>query len=282
MPSFPRTNVGGVSVSRLVVGTNWFLGFSHTSFAKDDFIRNYQSRQRIAEVLAVFLEAGVDTVIGPMHPLLIEGIRDAEQRSGKGMILAVTPIFTAILGEAENREAEAVISECKEMGATFCMPHQQVTDALLDRSTRKIRGIERITETIRQYEMVPGLSTHLPETVTFCDENHYDVETYLQIYNAAGFMMPVEVDWETRIILDAQKPVWTIKPLAAGRLIPLVGLCFVWNTIRPQDLVTVGTTTPDEAREVIEMSLDFIEHRIPDNRLQETRSKAIFEKQFNL
>jgi hypothetical protein len=280
MPAFPRTNIGGVSVSRLVVGTNWFLGYSHTSLAKDDFIRNYQSRERIAEVLAVFLESGVDTVIGPTHPLLIEGIHEAEQRTGQKIILALTPIFETGLGAAGEGDAEAVISNCKQMGATFCMPHQQVTDALLDRSTRQIRDIERITALIRQYEMVPGLSTHLPETVTFCDERNYDIETYLQIYNSAGFMMPLEVDWEMRIILDAHKPVWTIKPLAAGRLIPLVGLCFVWNTLRPQDLVTIGTTSPGEAREVIDMSLDFIEHRIPDNRLQVTRSKAIFDKQY--
>lgn len=280
MPSFPRTTIGDVSVSRLVVGTNWFLGYSHTSFARDEFIRSYQSRNRIADILEVFLEAGVDTVLGPMHPLLIEGIREAEQRSGQKIILALTPIFNVDPDYLASQEPEAVIAECKQMGATFCLPHQQVTDALLDRSTRQIREIERITRLIRQYEMVPGLSTHLPETVTFCDENDYDVATYLQIYNAAGFMMPIEVDWETRIILDAQKPVWTIKPLAAGRLIPLVGLCFVWNTLRPQDLVTIGTTTPAEAREVIDMSLDFIAHCIPDNRLQVTRSKAIFEKLF--
>jgi len=40
MEKFPRTIVGGLSVSRLVIGTNWFLGFSHTSRAKDIFIQN--------------------------------------------------------------------------------------------------------------------------------------------------------------------------------------------------------------------------------------------------
>jgi hypothetical protein len=90
--------------------------------------------------------------------------------------------------------------------------------------------------------------------------------------------MPIEVDWGLRIIQEAQKPVITIKPLAAGRLIPLVGLCFVWNTVREQDLVAIGTTTPDEAKEVIELSMDFIERRQPDNRLQYTRSKSVLTK----
>jgi hypothetical protein len=278
MVNFPRTTVGGISVSRMVVGTNWFLGYSHTSAAKDDFIVNFQTPSRIADVLEVFLQSGVDTVMGPLHPLLIEGIDEAQQRSGQKIILMLTPQFNVRLDGPADQEPEAVIAACQKMGAIFCMPHQQVTDALLDRTTRQIRGIDQITTLIRQYGMIPGLSTHLPETVVFCDENHYNVETYLQIYNAAGFMMPVEVDWELRIIQEAQKPVITIKPLAAGRLIPLVGLCFVWNTLREQDLVAIGTTTPDEAKEVIELSMDFIERRQPDNRLQYTRSKSVLTR----
>jgi hypothetical protein len=39
----------------------------------------------------------------------------------------------------------------------------------------------------------------------------------------------------------------------------------------------VGTTTPDEARELIELSLDFLNKRIPDNTLQKTRSKMSLE-----
>ena len=28
---FPRTTVGGVSLSRMLMGSNWLLGYSHTS-----------------------------------------------------------------------------------------------------------------------------------------------------------------------------------------------------------------------------------------------------------
>jgi len=39
MTEFPRTNVGGVSLPRMIIGSNWFLGYSHTSLAKDHFIK---------------------------------------------------------------------------------------------------------------------------------------------------------------------------------------------------------------------------------------------------
>jgi len=69
------------------------------------------------------------------------------------------------------------------------MPHQMVTNALMDRMYRKIRDIDGYTKLIRQYEMVPGLSTHMPETVVYADETDTDIETYTQIYNATGFLI---------------------------------------------------------------------------------------------
>ena len=38
MTKFPRTKIEDLSVPRMVIGTNWFLGFSHTSRAKDELI----------------------------------------------------------------------------------------------------------------------------------------------------------------------------------------------------------------------------------------------------
>lgn len=277
MEKFPRTIVGGVNLPRLIVGTNWFLGYSHYSAAKDDFIRKMQTAHRIADILEVFLSYGVEAVMGPPDPLLSAGVHEAEQRSGQPVTLILTPSFNILPGGSPETEPEAVIAECKKMGATFCMPHQCVTDAILDRMHRNLRGMDTYSTLIRQYEMIPGLSTHLPETVVIADESSADVETYIQIYNAAGFLMPVEADWALRVIQKAKKPVMTIKPLAAGRLLPIVGLTFVWNTLREQDMVTIGTTTPEEAREVLDLSLDLLTRRTPDQQLQRTRSKTALE-----
>lgn len=274
MSEFPRTTVGGVSLSRMIIGTNWFLGYSHTSAAKDRFITSYQTRENVADILSAFLERGVDVVMGMPVPLLREAIGEAQDRTGRAVTLILTPQFNILPGGPEELEPERVFDTCRALGATFCMPHQSITDALLDRMHRTIRDLDRYTALIRARGMVPGLSTHMPETVGYADAMDADIETYIQIYNAAGFLMQIEADWVMRIIRNAKKPVMTIKPMAAGSLLPVVGLAFVWNTIRDQDLVTVGTTTPDEARELVEISLDLLARRIPANELQRTRSKA--------
>jgi len=270
---FPRTIVGGVSLPRLLVGTNWFLGWSHTSLAKDNFIKEYQTRERIVAMLRVFMDYGVDAVMGPLSSHLDDSIREAEQITGQKIIRIYTPAYDLNPDAAPAERAEAVFDRCAGLGATFCMPHQSVTDALLDRRAGEIRELSQYTAMIRARGMIPGLSTHMPETVIYADKMAADVETYIQLYNSAGFLMQVEADWVMRIIREAKKPVMTIKPLAAGRILPVVGLAFVWSTIRNQDMVTIGTTTPDEAREVIELSLDLLNRRLPENQLQETRSK---------
>ena len=277
MDKFPRTMVGGVSMPRMIVGTNWFLGWSHQSGAKNNFIKSFQTRERIAELLGVFLDAGVDAIMSPISPMLRDAIRDAEDRAGRKMISILTPDFNLTAGGPPEQEPERVFDVRREMGATFCMPHQCVTDALTDRRARVIRDLDRYTKMIRDRGMIPGLSTHMPEVVPYADAMNADVETYIQIYNAAGFLMQIEVDWVMKIIAEAKKPVMTIKPFAAGRLIVPVGLAFVWSTIREQDMVTVGTTTPDEAKEVISISLDLLSRRQPSIELQKSRSKRSLE-----
>ncbi len=270
---FPRTTVGGVSLPRLLVGTNWYLGWSHTSLAKDNFIKEFQTRERIVAMLRVFLEYGIDAIMAPLSSHLDNSISEAEQQAGRKITRIYTPSFDLDPNAQPSDRPEAAFDQCAAFGATFCMPHQSVTDALVDRRAGEIRDLDLYVHMIRQRGMLPGLSTHMPETIVYADKMGADVETYIQIYNSGGFLMQVEADWIMKVIREARKPVMTIKPLAAGRILPVVGLAFVWNTIRDQDMVTIGTTTPDEVREVIEISLDLLNRRIPENKLQETRSK---------
>ncbi len=274
-PSFPRTWVGGLSLPRLIIGTNWFRGYSHTSRAKDEFIREYQTPQRIAAVLEVYLAAGVDAVMGgDLGGGMSEAISRVEQAAGRRMIRIFTPHFNLRPGGPPDQEPERVFDRCKAMGADICMPHQVVTDALVDRRDRVIRDLDRYTAMIRERGMIPGLSTHMAETIPYADAQQADVETYIQIYNAWGFLMQVETDWVMRIIAQARKPVMVIKPLASGKLLPAVGLAFVWNTIRDCDMVVLGAMTPAEAHEGIEISLDLLARRAVAVALQSTRSKG--------
>ena len=271
MKKFPRVEVGGISLPRIIIGTNWFLGYSHTSAAKSRFIREYQNRDRIADVLEVFLRYDIDAVMAPPSDLMTEAIEEAQQRTGKQIIAIYTPGPDS---DGEKTGLTKGIEWSAEHGGTFCFPHQSFTDPRVDRRTHSIVDMEPWLKMIREHGMIPGLSTHMPETIVYADRCNLDVETYIQAYNALGFYCPVETDWIANIIQQAKKPVMIIKPLAAGRLLPPTGLAFVWATIREQDMVVIGTLTPYEAEEDIEISLALLEKRTAEVKLQSTRSKS--------
>ena len=273
MNKFPRTTVAGISMPRMIIGTNWFFGYSHQTSAKDKFIRSYQTQKNIADILEVFLRNGIDAMMFSPNENIYDAIRDAEDRTGRKVIRVMTPSFNILPGGPPENEPERMLDICMKKGAAFCMPHMCVTDALVDRMHNVIRDFDKYSKMMRDRGMIPGLSTHMPETVVIADKSGADVETYIQIYNAIGFLMHIETDWAMKVILNAKKPVMAIKPLAAGRLIPQAGLPFVWNTLREKDMVVIGTTTPEEAREVIDISMELLDKRIPNVELQKTRSK---------
>lgn len=284
MGSFPRTTVGGKSLSRMIIGTNWFLGWSHCTAAKDAFIKeHFADYTKVADIIEVFLRAGVDTVMGLVNgPILPSAIEEAQQRTGVQAILVQTPQFptnerTPVDG-FDVGEVERILDDVCQYETAVCMPHTCTTDVMVDKCTREVRQIDLICAKIRERGMIPGLSTHVPETIIYADETALDVETYIAIYNAMGFLMPLEVDWVNRVIHNAKNPVMTIKPFAAGQIRPLQGLTFSWNSLRDQDMVTVGTMTPREAAEVIELSLDILARRPSELELQRTRSKATVER----
>ena len=280
MSEFPRTEVGGVSVSRMIIGTNWFLGYSHCTNAKSASVcRLVTHASTIADIIEVFLRAGVDSIMCPhTDTCMPQAIEEAEQRTGVKAVVISTPSFTTTprtpFDGFDRGEVEETLDQEVAKGVSICMPHVSTTDKMVDKCTREVRQMDTICRLIRERGMVPGLSTHTPETVQFADESGLDVETYIQIFNSMGFLMQVEVDWVARVIHNAAKPVMTIKPMAAGQLRPFQALTFSWNAIRDCDMVTVGTMAPEEARELVDLSLDILARKPFSAELQKTRSKA--------
>ena len=88
MANFPRSSIGGLSVSRMIIGTNWFLGYCHDTKAKGEFItRHVTNCESIAAIIEVFLRAGVDTIMTPWQrqpqlSILHDAIASAEDRTG--------------------------------------------------------------------------------------------------------------------------------------------------------------------------------------------------------
>ncbi|HIZ55068.1 MAG TPA: hypothetical protein H9671_02550 [Firmicutes bacterium] len=278
---FPRTTVGGMSLSRMIIGTNWLAGWSHRSVAADERIRAHHAHhESIDPMLETFLRHGVDTIMAPFAqtPPILESVRHTEEMLQKKMILIDTPIINVDDTPQARREAEQTIRKSKELGASFCLIHHSSAEQLVDKNKQKIHRLDDYTKMIRDAGMIPGLSAHMPELIVYSDQNGYDVETYIQIYNCMGFLMQVEIETVNSIIWNAKKPVMTIKSMAAGRCTPFVGLNFSWATLRDCDMVTVGCFEEREALEDIEISMAALERRAArlDLRRSPNQNQAAF------
>jgi hypothetical protein len=265
--TFPRTTVAGVSLPRLLIGSNWIFGWSHKGHAADIFIKEQHSTvDATLSILNAFLEYGIDAWMGPFssHPEALDKIKSIQDKIGKKLILIDTPILNMDDNAAARKEAEAIVKVSKEIGSAFCLIHHSCCEQLVNKNKKTMDRLPDYTKMIRDAGLIPGLSAHMPEIIQYSDLNEYDVETYIQIFNCLGFLMQVEVESVIRIIHEAKKPVMTIKPMAAGRTTPYVGLTFNWNVLRPQDMVTVGCLSEHEVHEDVEISLAALERRLPN------------------
>ena len=278
MTKFPRTEVAGVSLPRMLIGTNWILGYSHTGAAADALIHERNdAAESVRDIVNAYLEYDIDAMMGlyANAPHVLDGIHMAEDMTGKKVTLIDTPIIDVHDSAESRKAAEKQIALSAKNGAKFCLIHHSSAEQLVRKVDHKIDRLSDYTDMIRQHGMIPGLSAHMPELIVYSDENEYDVQTYIQLYNCLGFLMQVEVEQVRGIIEKAKKPVMTIKSMAAGRVSPYVGLNFSFHTLRPCDMVTVGAFTPYEVHEDVEIALAALEHRFPNLEGRSSPNKTV-------
>jgi hypothetical protein len=250
----------------MIIGTNWLYGWSHTGHAADCFIKDvHASPDSFIPLLETFLSHGVDTIMGPFstHPGAADKVLRAQDVLGKKLILIDTPVINVDDNEQARKTAQDIFKYSAKLGSAFCLIHHSSCEQLVNKNKKSIERLPDYLSMIRDEGLKPGLSAHMPEIIQYSDLNGYDVETYIQIFNCMGFMMQVEIESVIRIIHEAKKPVMTIKPMAAGRVSPYVGLTFNWNVLPSNALVTVGCLSKHEAGEDVEISLAALEHRLP-------------------
>ena len=97
MTQFPRTEVGGISLPRMLIGSNWILGYSHTGPAADEMITTHHaSPENVAALLDAYMQYGIDAIMAPGFPEdspLRQGMKIVEEKYGKKFIQIATPMI---------------------------------------------------------------------------------------------------------------------------------------------------------------------------------------------
>jgi hypothetical protein len=240
--------IGGLSVTKVIIGGNPFSGFSHQGAKRDLEMKHYYTVARIKETLRQAEQLGVNTHISRSDHFVMRYLMEHWDEGGKVQWIAQTcPELGTIQRGVENAIAG---------GAKACFVHGGVTDFLF--ANNKLEEIPAAIAKIRAAGMPAGIAGHNPKVFEWAEEN-LDVDFYMcSYYNSAHRDKQAEhvsgmPEWfkaEDRmtmgeLIQRLRRPVIHYKVLAAGRNDPAEALEFVARHLRPQDAVCVGVFAKD-------------------------------------
>jgi hypothetical protein len=251
--------LGGVSVSRFIVGSNPFSGFSHQSPEVDGRMRRYFSAQRIKDVLFEAEAYGITAVLGRTDHHVARVLLEYWEEGGRLLWLSQTCPGVG--------PQEWCIDTAIAYGAKACHIHGGYMDHLY--ATGNLGGVPDLIERIKSLGMAAGIAAHNPDVIAWAEEN-LDVDYFMCSYynsmrrderpeHVAGskeWFWDEDRERMTRLIQTLRKPAIHYKVMAAGRNDPADAFSVVASAMRPSDAVCVGVypeVKPDMLAEDVQL-----------------------------
>ena len=249
----PTIEIGGVTLSRLMIGGNPFSGNSHYSTELNEEMLDYFTMENIKRTLHHCEQLGMRSFVVRGDSQMFAMVREyRKEGGGMNWMAQHAPEFG---------NYEAGIHKIKQAGAKLVYHQGTVTDALFKDGNYK--QIKENLKIIRDAGFpAVGLGTHMPQVLEFADSEGWDVDYYmLSVYNLSRIdrvssyaSTNVNIDEpffeEDRALAFAaiqktKKPCIAFKVLGAGRRCRTqadVRKAFeeTYASIKPDDAVLVG------------------------------------------
>jgi hypothetical protein len=239
-----------LKVSRLILGSNPFSGFSHQSLATDEAMRHYFTSARIKETLHEAEALGVNTLIARSDYHIMRML--TEYRDEGGML----QWFAQTCPEVGSHEA--CILRAYNNGAKACYLHGGVMDNQFAQG--KLEDVPAAIDLIRQKGMLAGIAAHNHRVIEWAEE-HLDLDFYMCCYynpshrdehaahdpSVTEFYLEEDRRAMTDVIQKLSRPAIHYKIMAAGRNDPTAAFAFAASKMRANDAVCVGIYPKDMA-----------------------------------
>lgn len=253
MPRLPVVRFGKHEVTRLVVGTNPFFGYSHFNMILDQSMREYMTQERRIETLLAAERYGINTWQFHFSDQTVADYQLMRERGGKLQFF--------ILTEGPMSKDFSLVTRYAKLGPIGIAHHGNRTDERF--REKRMDVVREFTRIARDAGVMVGVSTHNPEVVDYIESAGWDIDYYMCCFfrvsrtveetrAALGGEAPLgesflEKDPErmTRAIRSTRRPVLAFKILGAGR----VGYTrekieaafrYAYSNIKPGDAAIVG------------------------------------------
>jgi hypothetical protein len=243
------TDVGGLRLSRLLLGSNPFSGFSHQGVERDERMVHYYTVARIKQTLFEAERLGITGLVARTDFHVMRMLLEYRDDGGKLNWLAQTC--------PEVGDAETCVRRAARGGAVACHIHGGVMDHLVAQG--RAGEIAGAVALIRSMGMKAGIAGHVPAVFEWCERN-LDVDYYMccyynptprandpeHVHGAVEEYREEDRQVMTDLIRGLSRPVIHYKILAAGRNDPEGAFAFCASRMRANDLVCVGVFTGDD------------------------------------
>jgi len=239
----PAIRLGGVEVSRLLLGSNPFFGFAHKKDDTGKRMRAFYTDERVMAVLDEAADHGITAVWTPCYDHWIRLWNRYQERGGKLKIWVGQP-------DPKPELMKSAITACaKNGGRAICIQGERIDQQVQAGRWDVVRDW---LEHIKSYGLPAGMATHRPQTHLMAEERGMPTDFYHQcVYQPENYSQKC-LELALATIRKLNKPVVAYKVLAAGRIRPETAFTRLFAHLKPKDGLCVGVFPRDNAGQVAE------------------------------
>lgn len=248
----PKVKFGNHEISRLIVGSNPFYGYSHFNRTLDALMREWYTQDRKMQVLHACEQHGISTWQFHYNDQPLEDVKRYRAEGGKMQLI--------LLGDFELMKNPKLLPEAAKTGALGIGHHGNRTDERF-RSGEK-QKVKDFLKAVRDVGVMVGLSTHNPAVIDTVEGEGWDIDYYQAcLYRVSRTAEEARAEFgeaplgETfmekdpermcKMIRQTKKPCLAFKVFGAGRTTGTPeqveqAFRFAYSNIKPGDAVIVG------------------------------------------
>jgi len=237
----PAMKLGTLDVSRLILGSNPFFGFTHDNpQASPEEMKQWYTPERVMAVMDRAAEHGITAVWTPCYERWVKLWNDYQDKGGKLKIWIAQPDRLPMEREIKT----AVKNGSKAIAIQGC----RIDDRIKEGKWDVVRGW---LELIKSYGLPAGMATHRATTHLEAEERGLPTDFYNQTLYRPDNYVKKGLEESLTVIEKLEKPVIAYKVLGAGRIMPKDTLPYVFKRLKPKDGLCVGVF-PKRRNEIAE------------------------------
>jgi len=229
--ALPQIQLGNLKISRLILGSNPFFGFSHRNSATDAVMKAFYQDEQIIRVLEQAAEWGITAVAAPPYPRWINLYTSYRQKGGKLGIWIAQP-------DTAPEEMKAAITDAAKGGAAAIFIQGEKIDTQVQAGKWEV--IREWIEIIKEHNLPAGMASHRPDVHLEAEKRKIPTDFYFQCFFQPDKFLDEDRVKAVAAIRQIEKPVVGYKILAAGRIKPEEGFAYAFKHLRRKDGVCVG------------------------------------------